>query len=254
MTIVFELVWLILLAAALAFIQRRLHLETQALFLILTRHKEISIVLFSILLFPGVLLHECSHYLMARLFGVRIGRFSLVPRPGSGGRLQLGFVETASTDILRDALIGIAPLLAGGVFIAYAGLVQLGLSSLWKEFVNSDFTAFWQLFSTLPTRPDFWIWFYLTLAVSSTMVPSASDRRAWFPLGFLLVVLFTIILILDRGSGWMPSFAGLNAHLSLGIQVVAVVLAISLIVHALVLPLVWISRIFFLHLYGLKMS
>jgi hypothetical protein len=55
--------------------------ETQAVFLLLTRRGEVAMVLFAVLFFPGVLLHEVSHYVMAQLLGVRTKRFSLIPKP-----------------------------------------------------------------------------------------------------------------------------------------------------------------------------
>ena len=86
--------------------------------------------LFSLLFFPGVLLHELSHFLMARLLGVRTGRFSLLPSLMPDGKLRLGYVETDETDLLRDALIGTAPLITGGAAVAYLGISRLGLVPL----------------------------------------------------------------------------------------------------------------------------
>src|SRR5512143_2626739 len=105
----------------LLFAQRWLHREVQWVFLLITRSPSVSVGLFSLLFFPGVLLHELSHFLMARLLGVRAGRFSLLPSVVEGGKLRLGFVETAETDWVRDALIGAAPLITGGAAVAYLG-------------------------------------------------------------------------------------------------------------------------------------
>ncbi|HEX9028794.1 MAG TPA: hypothetical protein VF823_06440, partial [Anaerolineales bacterium] len=111
---------LVLLLGALLILQRLSQRETQAIFLLLTRRADIAVVLFSLLFLPGVILHEASHYVVARLLRVRTGRVSLLPRTLPNGRLQLGFVETASSDWLRDTLIGAAPLFSGGAFVAYA--------------------------------------------------------------------------------------------------------------------------------------
>ena len=104
---------LVLLVAGLVFLQRRLQYETQSVLLLVTRRKDLSVALFSLIYFPGVLLHEGSHYLMARLLGVPTRNISLIPQATMDGRLRLGYVETKKTDILRDALIGLAPFLAG---------------------------------------------------------------------------------------------------------------------------------------------
>ena len=50
----------------------------------------------------------------------------------------MGYVETASTDIVRDSLIGSAPLLIGCVFVLYVALIPLGLASVWAEFVKGN--------------------------------------------------------------------------------------------------------------------
>ncbi len=91
------LLYLLLLLVPLLYLQRFLQREIQAIFLLITRQPEISMALFSLIFLPGVLLHEISHFLMAHLLGVRTGRFSIIPKKLEGGRIQLGYVETASS-------------------------------------------------------------------------------------------------------------------------------------------------------------
>ena len=104
------LFWFILMLVPLILLQRLLHREIQAVFLILTRDPRITMGIFSLIFLPGVFLHELSHFLMAKILGVRTGRFSLFPQSLPDGRLQLGYVETTRSDIIRDSLIGAAPL------------------------------------------------------------------------------------------------------------------------------------------------
>ena len=188
-------------------LQRWLHREIQSIFLLLTRRVEISYVIFSILFLPGVFLHEMSHFLMARLLGVRTGGFSLLPKPLGDGRLQLGFVETSQADIFRDALIGVAPLLAGGAFVIFAGINRLELHQIWNSMAVKNLQELWAGILRLGQRPDFWIWFYLTFAVSSTMLPSASDRKAWLPLAVIGVTLVGLILLGGAGPWLMTHLA-----------------------------------------------
>ena len=68
--------WLLLMLGPLLILQRSLHREIQSVFLLITRRPEIAIALFSLLFFPGVLLHESSHFLMAKLLNVPTGRVS----------------------------------------------------------------------------------------------------------------------------------------------------------------------------------
>ena len=62
MQVLNDLVWLLLVLGPLLFLQRRLHTDIQLIFLHLTRRLELAIMCFSLLFFPGVLLHEGSHY------------------------------------------------------------------------------------------------------------------------------------------------------------------------------------------------
>src|SRR5512134_1833598 len=102
MTQLSGLFWFILMLVPLILLQRLLHREIQAVFLILTRDARVTMGIFSILFLPGVFLHELSHFVMAKILGVRTGKFSVFPKSLPDGRLQLGFVETARADAVRD--------------------------------------------------------------------------------------------------------------------------------------------------------
>jgi len=245
------LMWLLLLLGPLFLAQRSLHREVQAIFLLITRRMDFSIVLFALVFFPGVLLHETSHYLMARILGVRTGRFSLLPRPLPNGRLQLGYVETRASDWVRETLIGAAPLLTGGVVVAYAGVQRLGLTGAWDALSSGTPGAMQLALSAMLERPDFWLWFYLTLAISSTMLPSASDRRAWLPLGLVAALLLGISLAAGAGP-WL--LANAAPWVNRGLEAAALVLAISLGLHLVLLPPFWLARRGLSHLSGLEVA
>lgn len=244
------LLWLLLLVGPLLVLQRLLHREIQAIFLILTRRVDIAMVLFSLLFFPGVFLHEISHFVMALMLGVKIGNISLVPKvvtaPDSSGRqkasrLQLGFVETARTDFVRDSLIGAAPLLAGSLFVIFAGLARLQMDDLWVTVVSGQSAAFRNLFAVMYTQPDFWLWFYLIFTVSSTMLPSASDRRGWVTLGFVFFLLLGLALLSGAGP-WMLD--NLTPIFNEGMRSLAAVFAISVVVHGiLAVPVIFTRRL-----------
>ncbi len=217
--------------------------------MLITRRADVAMVLFSISFFPGILLHEVSHYLTARIMGVRTGRFSLIPRPLEKGRLQLGFVETQSTDWLRDALIGSAPLLSGGLFVAYAGWMRLGLPGLWQAYQTGNLTGLLNAFRTISLQSDFWLWFYLVLVISSTMLPSESDRRAWLPLGFILGLLLIMSLVFGAGP-WLALH--LATPLNRILLAVDLVLGVSVLVHLILLPPLWLVRYFLSRLLQLR--
>jgi hypothetical protein len=228
------LFWFILMLIPLIFIQRFLHREIQAVMLIITRNPQLTIGLFSVLFFPGVALHELSHFLVAKLLFVPTGSFSLVPQTLKDGRLQLGYVETQQTDVARDSLIGAAPLFAGGLFVAYAAIYHLHLLPLWDVLRNGQFDLFWLGITLLPQVKDFYVWLYLTFAVSSTMIPSISDRYAWTTLGLVIGILLGLALLAGAGP-WMLAY--LAPSLNNFLTSAATVFALSVIVHAIMVPL-----------------
>lgn len=241
--------WVLLLLGPLLLSQRRLHYEIQAVLMMLTRRAELAIALFAMLFLPGVFLHELSHFLMAQVLGVRTGRFSLLPQSMPDGRLRLGYVETENTDAARDALIGAAPLLAGGTFVAFAGLVQLKLPQVWEAWQANDGAILAQALENLVNTPDFWLWFYLTLAVSSTMFPSASDRRAWLPVLLVAVGILGTGLLMGAGP-WLVE--NLGEPINQVFRGVGAVFAVSLAVQLILLLPIFLLRRLLNRLTGLK--
>jgi hypothetical protein len=229
------LAWFILTILPLVFLQRLLHREIQAVFLITSRSPAFTITLFSIIFLPGVFLHELSHYLMAVILGVPAARFSLVPQLLPDGRLQLGYVETVKTDIARDSLIGAAPLIAGGLLVAFLSVTRLGLLPLWEVLRNGQLGLFWMGITLLPRVQDFPLWFYLVFTISSTMLPSRSDRHAWLPLAVTVLVLLALAVLAGAGP-WMVDHVAplLNTFLRSS----AIIFGLSAALHAvLILPI-----------------
>jgi len=235
------LLWLLGTLAPFVLAQRWLHREIQTIFFILTRRPPVALGLFALLFFPGVVLHEASHWLAAMLLRVRVGRVSLMPRVISKDKLQLGFVEVAATDPLRGALIGAAPLISGGALVAWLAVSRLGVLDLTGAAAAGDWALFWQQLSGLPSRPDFWLWFYLAFAVSSTMLPSASDRKPWLPVILTVGALAAAALLLGAGP-WLAQ--NLAPRLDVVLRAVALVFGISLGVHlVLLLPLIMLRAL-----------
>jgi hypothetical protein len=226
------LVWFLFMLVPLIILQRLLHREIQAVFLILTRDTRVTMGIFSMLFLPGVFLHELSHFVIAKLLRVRTGNFSIFPQSLPDGRLQLGYVETAKSDVLRDSLIGAAPLIVGTLFVAYVALYHLQMRVLWDTFRNGQFDLFWLGVRALPQTPDFYLWFYLAFAVSSTMLPSESDRHAWLELVISIGVLVALALLFGAGP-WMLS--NVAPRLSTFLSSVAVIFGLSAFVHILLI-------------------
>jgi len=233
--------WFVVALMPLIFLQRYLHREIQAVFLILTRDARLTIGIFQIIFLPGVFLHEASHFLMAKILRVHTGGFSVIPRALPNGRLQLGYVETARSDIVRDSLIGAAPLIFGTLFVAYVAVYQLDMRVLWDTFLDGQFATFWWGIRLLPTVTDFYLWFYLAFAVSSTMMPSESDRHAWLELVISVGVIFSLALLIGAGPWVLENVA---PRVSTFLSSVAVILGLSSIFHVvLILPTMLIHKL-----------
>jgi hypothetical protein len=83
------------------------------------------------------------------------------------------------------------------------------------------------------------LWFYLTFATSSTMLPSSSDRRAWLPLSLVAALLLGISLLAGAGP-WM--LIHLTPPLNQFMRVVAAIFGISLAIHSILLLPFWVLR------------
>src|SRR5208283_4172473 len=107
------------------------------------------------------------------------------------------------------------PLIVGGGFVALVAIFPLHLQPMWAVLRNGQINLFWFGITGLFTIKDFPLWFYLTFAVSSTMLPSQSDRHAWLPLGATIVVLIALAILAGIGP-WMLTYLAppLNAFLS----------------------------------------
>jgi len=243
--------WLSLLLLGLAVLQRRVHFEFQAIFLLLTKSVDLSILLFSILFLPGVLLHEISHFLTAKLLRVPTGRFSVLPRPLPEGKLQLGYVETYTTDVFRDALIGIAPLFTGMTVIALISYFQFEIipstDTIKIASMNINMDTLFRVYS----QSDFWLWFYFIFVISSTMYPSASDRRSWFPMFILLFVILLFFILLGAGPWMIDVLIPRFNQLLLGLSII---LGISALIHVVLLVPSWLIRLIITRATGLRVA
>jgi hypothetical protein len=224
------MLWLVLSFLPFIAVQRWLHRELYLLFLLLTRRPKLAYGLFSLVFLPGVFLHELSHFITARLLRVETGKFSLLPEVLPDGHLRLGYVETAQTNFLKDSLIGGAPLISGLAIVSFIAVSPLNLLPLALDISQRNWTPALQKSLFVPQQPDFWLWFYLAFAFSSSMLPSPSDRRGWLPLSILLVTLTLIALLVGIGP-WLlnnvwPWFDQFLSGL-------AAIFALSLILHVI---------------------
>ncbi len=197
-------VWVALVLPLLLLVQRWVHRHLHGVSLLLTGNANWALILYAIVLMPGVLLHELSHWLTAGMLGVRTGRLSIVPRPQPDGSVQLGYVEvyrSRTLDPIRESLIGGAPLIFGTAAILAIAFYVFDLSHLAPAIASGQIEQLPRALGEVFGASDFLVWLYLLFAISNAMLPSPSDRRAWpaFIVLMFVVALLTLALgVQDR--------------------------------------------------------
>ena len=221
-------------------VQRLLHREIQAILLIITKRQIFSIGLYSILLFPGVFIHELSHFLMAIILRVPIRKFSLIPKAMDNGQLRLGFVETQQTNFIRDGLIGLAPFIVGLILVAQISLSKLNMDGVVNQLLAGNVSQLFESLEKVSNGTDFGIWFYLAFAISSTMIPSASDRQSWSQILIFLILILTIFAVAGLGP-WV--IINLVPKINQWLSSISLVIISSDLIHLIILIPTLILRI-----------
>ena len=177
-------------------LQRWLHQHIQGFALALTGNAGCGLRLLFYLLLPGVILHELSHYVVAKLLLVRTGNLQIGLGNTRAKRVSLGSVNIERTDPLRESLVGVAP-------FAF-GVGAIWLIAAWGFDVLPQAGGAWELmFQRVREYANDWTtWLdlYLIFAVSTAMVPSESDREPWGPVITFFGLGVAILFVL----GWTP--------------------------------------------------
>lgn len=188
-------IWLASLLASLMFLKRWLNAHLQGLGLLLSGDREVAVLFNFLVLLPGVVLHEVSHWAVARLLGVRTGRLSIVPKRKSQGRISFGSVRVAAVDPVRESIIGLAPLIVGCTLILGLGHWRFAT----RMITPLTLEAVLSLLRNLILAPDAWVWLYLIFAISNAMLPSDSDLRPWRTLLIFLIAAVAILYFAGGG-------------------------------------------------------
>lgn len=204
-------VWVAITLPVLLMLQRWIHRHLHGISYLITGNKHWAVLAYALILFPGVLLHEVSHYLAATLLGIRTGTLSLLPQIKKDGSIQLGYVEyykDKQIGPIRESLVGGAPLIAGTAAIVLISLYVFRLTeaaaAVQQGSIDSLTIALGQLVST----NDFFLWLYLLFAVSNAMMPSSSDRRAWPAFLTILAVVGFVLYLFGLQQYLMQGLAG----------------------------------------------
>jgi hypothetical protein len=156
-------------------------------------------MVFYLLVFPGVVLHEGAHFLACLLTGTSVSRFAPFSpgRRSNSGRLMLGYVRHERRAFPIGAIIGLAPILLNplGLLFVTALLTPLTFREVAKPTVGVVVEGIFVsgFLTDAPLLAA--IWAYLSLSFALGSVPSRKDLSGLsmvlllFGGGILLVVL-----------------------------------------------------------------
>jgi len=182
---IYTIVALAVSLSLLAWVSRQVSLGVQAVTYYLTRSTDLAGVIIFLVLLPGVLLHESAHWLAARAVGLRTGKFRVWPAQ-QGNYIGLGSVSVERSDIWRESLVGVAPLVAGNLVIALIGWRIFATPELLTALETGQILETVGLFFKALGTADGLVWAYVLFTIGNSMMPSASDREPFMP-----VILYT---------------------------------------------------------------
>lgn len=194
-----SLVWLIIVFFLMLGLRRWIEAHVQGVAYLITGDPTVALWIFFVVFLPGTLVHELSHWVVAKLLGVRTGRIVIWPQAKRDGSLWLGSIQIARADPVRSSFIGLAPLVSGSLLVALIG-ARLQLDALGNALATGQWELVWEALVQSVSLPDFWLWLYLLFAIANRMLPSPADREPWKP----IIIFLTILSVFVISAGWTP--------------------------------------------------
>lgn len=222
---------------ALAWLSGQLSIRTQWVAYHLTGSLDMATLAIFLVLLPGVFVHELSHWLVARLLGLRTSRFRVWPKRHRDG-LGLGSVSVQSGGAWRDSAVGMAPLIAGSTLLALVGAMVFQTDLLLDQMEQGRLLNTLGAFFDAMAQPDGLIWAYALFVIGNSMMPSRSDRQ---PLRLLvLYVVFAALIYFVVGLPIDPITA------LLGWLIPAIQVLVGALLFVILLDVVVVSVLFVL--------
>ncbi|MCO5191380.1 MAG: hypothetical protein M9918_24715 [Anaerolineae bacterium] len=247
-------IWVAVTLPVLLVMQRWIHKHLRGLALLLTGNMRWAIIVYAIILFPGVLLHEFSHWIVAGMLGVRTGKFSVLPQHGDDGSVQLGYVEyykDSRVGPVRESLIGAAPFFFGTGVILLISHFVFDLPQLIILIQTGDVDSLLLSLRTFLATNDVFVWLYLLFAVSNAMMPSPSDRRSWPPVLIALGVIIVLLVVFDV----QPLLTeGVLNPLSIGASYLALAFGFTIVIDVLFIAFIFLLELIIGRIRGVRVQ
>jgi len=166
----------------------------------------LALWLYALPFLPGVMLHEISHAVAAFVLNVDVEGFSLRPL-AQDGMVILGYVRHGKTGVLRQVLIGLAPLAVGTFVLLLIGILGFDVLRAQEQAAAGDWPrAVETLISGFGSWKG-WVAAYFIFAVSANMFPSPPDVRACLPVGVFLLLVLSLALLAGVGNAGLGILA-----------------------------------------------
>ena len=171
----------------MAVLSRQISMRIQLVTYYVTRSEGLATVAIFLIFLPGIFLHEASHWLMARLLGLRTSRFRVWPQR-QGDQIGLGSVNVQKGGVWLDVIVGMAPLITGTLLIAWIGVEVFRATSVTAALAQGKWLDGVAIFFEALGTADGLVWAYLLFAISNSMMPSSSDRQPLKPVLLYIAV------------------------------------------------------------------
>lgn len=229
---------------ALYWIKRLITRSLQQLSIGLVNDPDVALIIYFVIVLPGVVVHELSHWTMAKLLGVRVTWPKIGPvRKGRSRKVSLGSVRVSSVDPVRASLIGVAPLVGGSAVILLVGHMVLGVGELAGVMSAGGIDGLLYGLEQMVRVPDFWLWLYLIFAVSNAMLPSESDMATVRPVLIFLGTAAAVVLLVTGIPAIPPEIVtAVNGTASYLATAFGLTLAVDLVFMAVIWLLLLITR------------
>ncbi len=233
------LVGSIFLLLILAWLNRQISLHIQFPFYTLTRSQDSATLAIFLIFLPGIIIHESAHWIMARLLGLKTGKFRVWPKR-QGKYIGLGSVSVESRDPIRDSLVGIAPLLVGVVLVTTIGNIIFDAQLITQRIAQGEWGQATAAVRQELNRPSGLLWAYLLFTIANAMMPSASDREPIKPV--LLYSIVAVVLYIFLGMPLQGATAAMQ-WLTPTLQNFSSALLFVIVLDAVVLGVLYLIRI-----------
>lgn len=200
------------LLATLFFLSHKISTYIYTGVFLLTKNKSVAIGVLIVLLLPGTIIHELSHFLVATILRVPTGELTVIPSVEKG-EVKAGKLFLGNTDPFRLSLIGLAPIIIGIILIYLTGIYFIPQTNELTKIFSSPLLLF--------------VICFLLFVVSLTMFSSKKDTaglRIAAPVVLLILISLYFVgvrIFLDKPltDKLTAALSGINYYLSITVMI-----------------------------------